>query len=86
MKNLNVKNIHGYCPHCNADLDGDLVIDSLIKFGYPQNEVIEYAKYYQGYSEYGEFNRFTRKIGIYDVNKDRTIKWRCPDCKKTWGR
>ncbi|WP_028393996.1 hypothetical protein [Bacillus cihuensis] len=29
---------------------------------------------------------FSRKIGIYDFEKDRTIKWQCPDCKGEWNR
>lgn len=24
---------------------------------------------------------FSRKIGLYDQTKDRTVKWMCPDCK-----
>lgn len=27
---------------------------------------------------------FTRKIGIYDLRKDRTVKWKCPDCDGEW--
>lgn len=29
---------------------------------------------------------FTRKIGIYDLAKDRTVKWKCPDCGSEWAR
>ncbi|MFD1445778.1 hypothetical protein [Oceanobacillus profundus] len=29
---------------------------------------------------------FTRKIGMYDLEKDRTIKWKCPDCGGEWDR
>lgn len=29
---------------------------------------------------------FSRKIGVYDFSKDRTIKWVCPDCNGEWGR
>ena len=28
MKN----NIHGHCPHCDANLDGDLIINTAIEF------------------------------------------------------
>ncbi len=28
----------------------------------------------------------SRKIGIYDLDLDRTIKWKCPDCKGMWWK
>lgn len=27
---------------------------------------------------------FTRKIGISDIEKDRIVKWKCPDCEVEW--
>ncbi|WP_040513707.1 hypothetical protein [Gracilibacillus halophilus] len=34
----------------------------------------------------GSYNatQFTRKIGISDIEKDRIVKWKCPDCKGKW--
>ncbi len=29
---------------------------------------------------------FTRKIGIYDLWKDQTVIWKCPDCGGEWNR
>jgi hypothetical protein len=29
---------------------------------------------------------YSRKIGIYDITKDRTVKWKCPDCEGEWDR
>lgn len=29
---------------------------------------------------------FYRVIGIYDMDKDRTTAWRCPDCNHEWAR
>lgn len=29
---------------------------------------------------------FIRKIGIYDLLKDRIVKWKCPDCEGEWDR
>lgn len=29
---------------------------------------------------------FTRKIGIYDIYEDRTVKSKCPDCEYEWAR
>ena len=27
-----------------------------------------------------------RAIGIYDMEKDRTVRWQCPDCNGEWLR
>ncbi|WML44577.1 hypothetical protein [Neobacillus sp. PS3-40] len=40
----------------------------------------------QGQQESYGATHFTRKIGIYDVVKDRTVKWKCPDCGGEWDR
>ena len=29
---------------------------------------------------------FSRKIGVYDRDKDRTVEYQCPDCGKRWKR
>ena len=29
---------------------------------------------------------FSRLIGIYDMDRDRTVAWECPDCKTRWPR
>jgi len=29
---------------------------------------------------------FSRKIGLYSLERDRTVEYKCPDCKKTWPR
>jgi DNA-directed RNA polymerase subunit RPC12/RpoP len=29
---------------------------------------------------------FSRKIGIYSREVDRTVAWRCPDCSHEWAR
>jgi len=28
--------------------------------------------------------RFSRAIAVYDREKDRTVKWQCPDCGHEW--
>ncbi|EPR27524.1 hypothetical protein QWV57_08595 [Geobacillus zalihae] len=35
---------------------------------------------------YGNATHFSRKIGISSLEKDRVIKWQCPDCKQEWER
>lgn len=27
-----------------------------------------------------------RTIGVYDIDKDRTVEWMCPDCGSRWLR
>ena len=81
-----MSNINGYCPHCNANLDGELVIDYPLSQGESREEALEYAKFYAGWDEHGEANRWGRAIGLYCIDRDRTIGYRCPDCSKTWER
>ena len=35
---------------------------------------------------YGDASHFSRAIGIYDLAKDRTVEWACPDCEVRWPR
>lgn len=35
---------------------------------------------------YGKHTHFSRLIGIYDMDRDRTVAWRCPDCGHEWPR
>ena len=79
-------NINGFCPHCKTSLDGDLVIDYPLSQGKSMEEALAYAKFHAGWSEHGEANRWGRATGIYDMTKDRTIAYRCPDCGQTWER
>lgn len=80
-------NIHGFCPHCNANLDGDLIMDAAIElFGYDKDEALAYAASYSGWNEHGEANRWGRAIVVYNIDKDRTEYYRCPDCQGTWER
>lgn len=79
-------NIHGYCPHCNTNLDGDLVIESFLNSGYDLTRAKTYAGMYVGWDEHGENNRWSRAIGMYSMSSDRTTSYRCPDCHRTWER
>lgn len=79
-------NINGYCPHCNSDMDGELIVDTFIKQGKIEEEAIKYASNYAGWDQYGIDNRWSRKIGLYDLQKDRTIKYKCPDCNEEWEK
>jgi hypothetical protein len=35
---------------------------------------------------FGNSKWFSRVIGIYSRNRDRTIAWQCPDCGACWDR
>lgn len=35
---------------------------------------------------YGGQTRYTRVIALYDVDRDRTTQWACPDCGHRWPR
>lgn len=37
-------------------------------------------------SSYSPPYRFSRVIGIYDMDADMTIAWKCPDCGHQWER
>ena len=77
-------NINGFCPFCKTSLDGDLVIDYPLSQGKSLVEALEYAASYAGWSEHGDANRWGRAIGLYDMGKDRTIAYKCPDGGQTW--
>lgn len=79
-------NIHGYCPHCNADLDGDLVINYPLSQGKTREEALEYASHYAGWERHGELNRWGRDIAISDMRLDMCTELQCPDCHGRWPR
>lgn len=35
---------------------------------------------------FGGKAHFSRRIGLYDQARDRTVSWLCPDCGAEWGR
>jgi len=35
---------------------------------------------------YGNHTHYSRRIGIYDRGRDRTVAWVCPDCNHQWAR
>jgi len=35
---------------------------------------------------YGDYTHFSRLVGIYDVNLDRTVYFQCPECPARYGR
>jgi hypothetical protein len=79
-----MSNIHGFCPSCKADLDGDLVINYPLSQGKSMEEAVAYAAMYAGWNEHGEANRWGRAKALYCFERDRTTGYRCPDCDAEW--
>lgn len=76
-------NQHGYCPHCNADMDGELIYKHFMKYGADYEFAVKRASLYEGDGP-PETRRWDRKIGI--SNWDSIVEYKCPDCGKTWSR
>ena len=74
------------CPHCNANLDGELIIDTFLEQGKDYDTALRYATMYSGWEQYGLENRWSNRIGIYCMDKDRTTHYKCPYCQKDWER
>lgn len=89
---------HGKCPKCGADLNGG----SIWRTGYnlamttggdrwppapARNEAEAEARadrYAEAYGATRTTGQWGRQIGIEE--KDRTVRWQCPDCQHEWPR
>jgi rubrerythrin len=78
-----MKNEHGHCPNCNADLDGGSIWETFFQLTGSEEEADRKAEMYGANREKG---RWGRTIALYDRDKDRTVAWKCPDCEHTWER
>ena len=76
-------NEHGYCPNCNADLDGGSIWNHFFETTGSEAEADKISKSYGADRTQGQWGR---TIGIYDMELDRTVAWKCPDCNHQWGR
>lgn len=76
-------NEHGYCPNCGIDLDGELIFETLLKQYNDREKALETAEMYGATETTG---RWGKQIGIYDINRDRTVRWLCPECNHEWER
>jgi ribosomal protein L37AE/L43A len=76
-------NEHGYCPNCGMDFDGGLIWDTGLEMYGSEEEADEYAKAYGATRTTG---RWGKRIGLYDVERDMTTRWMCPECKHEWPR
>jgi len=78
-----MKNEHGYCPNCNADLDAGSIWETFYQLTGSEEEADRKAEMYGANREKG---RWGRTIALYDRDKDRTVAWKCPDCGHIWER
>lgn len=91
---------HGHCPNCNADLNGGSIWETGYNFALTTGQdtwpsvpasTREEAecradKYAAAYGATRTTGKWGREIGIYDMGKDRTVAWKCPDCDHEWPR
>jgi transposase-like protein len=59
-----------YCAKCGADWQAEAIPQEYIDKGY-------YAP---------DSTHYSRRIGMYDRELDRTVGWKCPDCGEVVGR
>jgi len=71
------------CPKCTSNLEGGLVFDTFMEQYNDEAKALEVASMYGATKTTGHWGR---EIGIYDMEKDRTVSWRCPDCGHEWDR
>jgi len=99
-------NEHGYCPNCNADLDGDPIWHHFYnefrekgdwhdaegryigtrRILSPEDAAVAADRVAADYGATQGKGKFGRQIGIYSLEADRTVRWRCPDCDHEWSR
>ena len=71
------------CPNCKANLDGTLIYDTFMEKYEDESKALEVAAMYGATKTEG---RWGRQIGLYDLVKDMTTAYRCPDCNHEWPR
>ena len=83
MHRNTMQNQHGYCPNCGMDFDGGLIWDTGLEMYEDEELADDYAKAYGATRTTG---RWSKCVGIYDMRKDMTTSWMCPECKHEWPR
>jgi len=80
---MSQSNEHGYCPHCGSDLDGGSIWEH---FYHQTDSEIDADRIASQYGATRTKGKWGREIGIYDLEKDRTVSYQCPDCEGVWVR
>ena len=71
------------CPNCKVELDDGLIYDTFFDMYDDEEKALEIAEMYGATKTEG---RWGRQIGIYDMYKDMTVAYSCPDCQHQWKR
>lgn len=80
---------HGKCPNCDSDWNGELIYTTFynrwLEEHSPHDHIEQEAKdkALKSAAMYGatQFKgMWGRQIGIYSMEKDRTVAYKCPDC------
>jgi hypothetical protein len=74
---------NGSCPACGVSWNGGSVWEHFFKETGSEEEATRIAAMYGCTKEKGNWGR---QIGLYDMNADRTVGYKCPDCGHVIGR
>lgn len=72
-----------HCPKCKSNLEGELVYKTFLDMYGDEKKALHSAEMYGATKTEGHWGR---QIGIYDMEKDRTVAYQCPDCQYEWPR
>lgn len=72
------------CPSCNACLEKEDIYTHFLGVYGNEAEALEAASYY-GWTK-DDPCCFSRCIGVYDIDSDLCLSWKCADCKHQWPR
>ena len=74
-------NDHGSCKSCGYSFNGRYVWDHLFEETGSEEQATNYAEMYGCSKGNG---RFGKQVGIYDIGRDATVAWLCPNCGYRW--
>lgn len=90
---------HGNCPSCGTDFNGGSIwltgYEKALNGEHYGQEGTRASKeeaetladrYAKAYGATRTTGQWGRQIGIYSIEKDRTVAWRCPECGHEWVR
>ena len=77
-------NDHGHCPACKADMNGGSIWETMLEKS--DGDEAEADRKAEMYGATRTSGRWGRKIGLYDIGRDRTMQYMCPDCEHIWKR
>ena len=72
-----------HCPHCNANLEGELIYQTFLKMYNDHEKARSTAALYGATETQGHWGR---EIGIQQADEDYVSEWECPDCGGKWMR